>query len=187
MELNIASIFYLFFRLSPMLVVSYYVFLSIFNSDIKGLFYLGGLFFTLILTVFASRFNMFKIDDLKSQCKSITFGSEMFSYFPLSQSVLVYTLLYIIIVVYKYNTWNINMPTFLLLGSFIIFDFIWNIRNGCSNFINMFATWSIAGIVGFFWTITLISTGYDLVFFHGVSDANVCKMNTNNFRCRLKK
>ena len=51
---------------------------------------------------------------------------------------------------------------------------------------NLLATWIIAVGVGYMWTTYLMNTGYDIVFFQGISDANVCKMNTSNFRCRLK-
>ena len=79
------------------------------------------------------------------------------------------------------------MPTFVLLFVLIISDFMWNLKNGCSDIKNILVTWIIAFMIGFTWTSYLLSTGHDIVFFHGVSDANVCKMNTNNFRCRLKK
>lgn len=186
MELDIRNIIYLFFRLSPIILVGYFVLQSFFNSDIKGLFYLAGLLITVIITVLTSRSEIFKKDNTNYFCKGITFGNETLSYLPLSQTILIYTLAYISTVINEYSTWNINVPSFVLLFILTLGDLIWNLKNGCSNFTNILVTWLIAFSVGFTWTSYLLSTGHDMVFFHGVSDANVCKMNTNNFRCRLK-
>lgn len=187
MELDLRNVIYLFFRLSPIILVGYFVLQSFFNSDVKGLFYLAGLLITTIVTILASRSEIFKLENTDYFCKGITFGNETLSYLPLSQTILIYTFSYILTVIAEYSTWNINMPTFVLLFVLIISDFIWNLKNGCSDIKNILVTWIIAFMIGFTWTRYLLSTGHDIVFFHGVSDANVCKMNTNNFRCRLKK
>jgi len=52
MQLNIVSIFYLFFRLAPFIIVSYFSLQSIFNQDMKGLVFLIGLLITTFLTIF---------------------------------------------------------------------------------------------------------------------------------------
>ena len=187
MELDLRNVVYLFFRLSPIILVGYFVLQSFFNSDIKGLFYLAGLVMTLFVTILASRNEYFKKDNTPYFCKGMTFGNEELSYIPLSQTILIYTLSYISAVINEYNTLNINIPTITLILVLIISDLIWNLRNGCSGYLNILASWLIAFTLGFIWTSYLLSTGHDIVFFHGVSDANVCKMNTNNFNCRLKK
>jgi len=187
MELDLRNVVYLFFRLSPIILVGYFVLQSFFNSDIKGLFYLAGLVMTLFVTILASRNEVFKKEQTAYFCKGMTFGNELISYIPLSQTILVYTLAYIIAIIKEYNTLNINIPTIALLIVLIISDLIWNLRNNCSGYLNILASGLIAFTLGYVWTSYLLSTGHDIVFFHGVSDANVCKMNTNNFNCRLKK
>lgn len=142
---------------------------------------------TLFVTILASRNEVFKKEQTAYFCKGMTFGNELISYIPLSQTILVYTLAYIIAIIKEYNTLNINIPTIALLIVLIISDLIWNLRNNCSGYLNILASGLIAFTLGYVWTSYLLSTGHDIVFFHGVSDANVCKMNTNNFNCRLKK
>jgi len=188
MELELRNVIYLFFRLSPIILVGYFILQSFFNSDVKGLFYLAGLIITLIITILASRNEIFKRDniDMPYFCKGMTFGHELLSYIPLSQTILIYTLSYIISVIVEYDTMNINVPTLTLISILIISDLMWNIKNNCSGYLNIFTSWLIAFTIGFIWTNYLLSTGHDIVFFHGVSDANVCKMNTDKFRCRLK-
>ena len=51
MELNIITLLYLFFRLAPFVIVSFFALSSLFNQDIKGLIYLVGLLLACFLTV----------------------------------------------------------------------------------------------------------------------------------------
>ena len=43
MDFNIINILYMFFRLAPFIIVSYFTLQSIFNQDLKGVIYLIGL------------------------------------------------------------------------------------------------------------------------------------------------
>ena len=51
MELNIISIFYLFFRLAPFIITAYFALQSIFNQDLKGVIFLIGLLITSFVTI----------------------------------------------------------------------------------------------------------------------------------------
>ena len=46
MDLNLINILYLFFRMAPFVIVSYFSLQSILNQDLKGLIYLIGLIVT---------------------------------------------------------------------------------------------------------------------------------------------
>ena len=43
MDFNIINILYMFFRLAPFIIVSYFTLQSIFNQDLKGVIYLIGI------------------------------------------------------------------------------------------------------------------------------------------------
>lgn len=193
MELNLTNVIYLFLRLSPLIIVGFFILQSIFNSEVKGLFYLAGLLITLIMTILSSRIKMFKgsegDDENKSlsyMCKGVTLGNGPISYLPLSQTTLWYTLIYLLTIINKYQTFSINMPTISLFGILILTDMMWSWKSGCHTMTHFIPTMIIAIVIGASWTTFLLNTGYDITFFAGVSDANVCKMNTNRFRCRLK-
>jgi len=189
MELNIASIIYLTLRLSPLIIVCFFLLQSLFNGDIKGLFYLAGLLIALTFTILTSRFGIFKSQDEgndKEMCKTVEFSNSPLSYLPLSQTSLVFTFTYILTVIAKYNTWALNIPTISLFALLIMVDAAWNLSQGCQNPLNILVTIIIAVIIGFAWGTTLINTGYDMTIFQGVSDKNLCKMNPTKFRCRLK-
>ena len=46
MDLNLINVLYMFFRLSPFIIVSYFSLQSILNQDLKGVIYLIGLIVT---------------------------------------------------------------------------------------------------------------------------------------------
>ena len=184
MELNLTNVIYLVLRLSPFIIVGYFILQSIFESSTKGLFYLAGLLITTIFTVLTSR--SFKNDKGDLSCRGATLGNGEVSYLPLSQMTLVYSFVYVITIVLEYGTFNMNIGTIATFTTLILADWFGN-RNCITIMPNLFVTWLIAAGIGYMWTQYLINTGYDIVFFQGVSDANVCKMNTDKFQCRLKK
>ena len=53
MDFNLINILYMFFRLAPFIIVSYFTLQSIFNQDLKGVIYLIGLLI-LIAGIFIS-------------------------------------------------------------------------------------------------------------------------------------
>lgn len=184
MEINLTNVVYLFFRLSPFIIVGYFILQSLFESSTKGLFYLVGLLMTLIVTVLVSRSSPLKNNMSDQTCKGATLGNGQISYLPLSQTTLMYSFIYILTVVLKYGTFSMSISTIATFLILILADWFGNIK--CYNVMQNLATWFIAAIMGYVWTNFLINTGYDIIFFQGISDANVCKMNMNNFRCRLK-
>lgn len=190
MELNLTNVIYLFLRLSPLIIVGFFILQSIFNSDVKGLFYLAGLIITLVVTILSSRIEMFKGNDenksLSYMCKGVTLGNGPISYLPLSQTTLCYTLIYLLMIINKYQTFSINIPTISLFVFLILMDARWSLISGCHTITHIIPTWIIAAVIGGVWTTYILNIGHDITFFAGVSDANVCKMNTNRFRCRLK-
>jgi len=189
MELNLTNVIYLFMRLSPFIIVGYFILQSLFESSTKGLFYLAGLLATTVVTILTSRNSMFKPNVTTSttgtSCRGATLGNGEMSYLPLSQTTLMYSFIYSLTIVLEYGTLNMNIATIVIFVSLIIADWFGNRR--CIRVLpNLITTWVIAIVIAYGWTSYLINTGYDIVFFQGISDANVCKMNTSNFRCRLK-
>jgi hypothetical protein len=128
---------------------------------------------------------MFKSGADNLVCKGATLGNGQISYLPLSQTTLMYSFIYVLTIVNTYGSWNMNLGTISTFAILIIAD--WYGNRDCITVVpNLAATWVIAIGMAMVWTNYIINTGYDVVFFQGISDANVCKMNTSNFRCRLK-
>ena len=51
MEINFTTLFYLFLRLAPFVLVCFFSLLSIFNFDLKGIVYLVGVIFTMLISI----------------------------------------------------------------------------------------------------------------------------------------
>jgi uncharacterized membrane protein len=186
MEINASNVLYLFLRLSPFVIVGYFILQSLFESSTKGLFYLVGLFATLCFTILASQHEFFKKSQTNIACKGATIGNGRISYLPLSQSTLMYSFVYILTIIHKYESWKMNIGTMITFPVLILVDWYGN-RDCITVFPNLLFTLGFAGLIAFMWTNILLSTGHDITFFQGISDANVCKMNTSKFSCRIKK
>lgn len=135
MELNIITLLYLFFRLAPFIIVSYFSIASLFNQDIKGVIYLVGVIFACFSTIlFGNSLNdeMIVSLDKNPVCNMLTLGSSgTYSRIPLGISILSYTFAYLTYVIVKYKIVMYNLPTLLLFPMLILGDVFWNIKNGC--------------------------------------------------------
>jgi hypothetical protein len=189
-ELNITNILYTSYRLSPFILVSFFILSSLLNQDFKGLIYLAGLLFACFLSAVVGKFNTFNMSESSEiVCNTLTLTtSEPFSKLPLSMTIFTYTfgyLLYIII----YNSLAIdNIFTIILFSLLIIVDWTWNITFNCNNHMRLFASFLIGAGVGVGWSAVIVSTNQvALQYFNGLSNKEVCSINKKvKFRCITK-
>ena len=142
MDLNIVNIFYLFFRLAPFIIISYFTLESIFNQDLKGLIYLVGLIIASVFTIVLGNIIPQPDVDLaptndkysKAKCNTLTLGSnEPISRLPLSQTVFGYTLAYLSYFIGVNNLTTQNIPVFVIFPILIVADIFWSVSNACSS------------------------------------------------------
>jgi hypothetical protein len=195
MELNIITVIYLFFRLAPFIIVSYFSISSIFNQDIKGIIYLAGVIIAAVLTVMIG--NSFNSDiagqtdgiEKQAVCDMITIGSQgSYSKYPLGVSIMTYTFIYLVYVIAKYKMEMYNLPTLILFPLLIIGDTLWNIKNGCFKPFPVLASIIIGGSVGALWALLIDSIKQPkLQYFNIGSDKTVCQRPSKQlFKCTFK-
>lgn len=194
MELNIISIFYLFFRLAPFIITAYFALQSIFNQDLKGLIFLVGLLITAFLTIFIGNVLPQSEKDqinlstyAQAICNQLTLGaSGPISRLPLSQTVYGYTLAYLSYFIGTNNLVSQNIPTFIMFPILIIGDIFWSSSNGCSTNIMLITSLIIGGIIGTLWAMIIEGTNVPgLAYFSGISNKDVCSRPTKSlYRCR---
>lgn len=191
MRLNIASIVYFFFRLSPFIVVSYFLLQSFFNQDLKGIIYLVGLILTCVVSILVGSLPIFVMDDKNIPknpiCNAIQFNEDgKISNLPFGMIVLTYTATYLGYVMMKYNLVSINVPALIIFPLLIVFELFWNLTNKCSRFINIAFAMFIGGFLGYFWAFIIDTIGNkNLQFFNGLSNAEVCSRPSKViYKCR---
>jgi hypothetical protein len=192
MELNILTILYLFFRLAPFILVSFFSLASIFNQDFKGLIYLIGLIFACFITMMIGNVlpSWLMAQNPSEICNMITIGNTpAFSKLPLGQCIFGYTFFYLLYTMYKNKVLLQNYPTLIFFPLVIIVDMFWNLSNGCYNVIQLPISLLIGGGIGYLWSYILYkSKNTGLQYFNKITGKDVCSRPTKNtFKCSVYK
>jgi len=195
MQVNIINILYLFFRLAPFIIVSFFALQSMFNQDLRGVIYLVGLLVATVITIMIG--NILPTQELnlsidstykKAKCNYLTIGSgdQPLSKLPLSQTVFGYTLGYLSYFISVNNMQMQNITTFVFFSVLILADMYWNVTNACSMGSLLLAAVVIGLIVGAFWGLIIDTTNVSsFKYYSGVSNQDVCsKPSKSLYRCR---
>jgi len=206
MELNLISVIYLFLRLSPFILVCFFSLASLFNQDFKGLIYLVGLIITCFISILVGGI----LEPLSNYIKStydvslfvirnqtpgicsdmITLGNTPIFSLPISQTIFGYTFAYLLSIITnpKHNYVSQNIPTLVFFPVIILFDMIWNFRNGCFIFELPIALGLGFGL-GWFWGYIIESSKMtNLLYFNKISGASECSRPTKStFTCKVYK
>lgn len=192
MDLNIINLIYLFFRLAPFIIVSYFALQSIFNQDFKGLIYLVGLLMASVTTIVVG--NVIPKQDVpvlnQAKCNMLTLGAnEPLSRLPLSQTVFGYTLAYLSYFIGVNNLQSQNIATFVIFPVIVIADFMWSTSNSCASPEYLLTALIIGGLVGVLWAMIIDSTKIaDFTYFSGINNKDVCTQPSRSmYRCRPVK
>lgn len=195
MDLNIINIMYMFFRLAPFIIVSYFTLQSLFNQDLKGVIYLIGLIVASVITVvlggvlkkFSPPKGLMPTDYSRIRCTQLTLGNtQPVSILPLSQTVFGYTLAYLTYFISVNNLQTQNIATFIMFPLVIISDMIWSTSNMCSNPKYLLISLIIGAIIGTLWAMIIESTNMpNLAYMSGIANKDVCsKPSKSLYKCR---
>jgi hypothetical protein len=196
MELNIITIIYLFFRLSPFIIVSYFSIASLLNQDIKGVIYLVGVILTCFMTIIVGNSMSDESVSVSSEqgknavCDMLTIGSTgSYSKIPLGIAIMSYTLIYLVYVIKKHNLEMYNLPTLILFPILILGDMLWNIKNGCFQSFGVILSMGVGAVIGAFWAYIIDSINQPkLQYFNVGSDKTVCQRPSKQlFKCTFQK
>ena len=191
MQLNFSNMLQFFAAISAILLAFCLVMLSIFNSDIKGMVYLGGV-------LIASLINLFILNTLKVKsqtlippmCNLVDFPFNLNEYVsPAFNSMFIaFTLAYLYLPMQYIS--GINYPVLMFIIGLLVLDGGTKIMGGCTTF-SGFALGSLVGFVlGIIWFVLFYSTGHaDLLFFNVEASNNVIcsRPKQQTFKCRLYK
>jgi len=191
MELDLATLFYMFFRLAPFILVSYFTLSAVINQDIKGIIYLVGVIVACFVSIivgglfFSTNGEAGSESLTTEQCQTFTISNQPISKVPLSMVVLTYTFVYLFYVISKYSLWSANIPTLVLFPTLILCDFGWNTSYKCFGIGACFCAFAVAGGIGLGWAYIIDSMGNpDLQYFNVGSNQQVCSSPSKQlFKC----
>jgi len=198
MELNIITILYLFFRLAPFIIVSYFSIASVFNQDIKGVIYLVGVIASCFFTIIVGNTVGDGVTTVSMEttgavpnnvCNMVTIGDKTsFSKMPIGLSILSYTFSYLTYVIAKYDLQMYNLPTLIIFPILILGDAMWNIKNNCFTSSGVFLSIAVGLLVGAIWAYIIASIKQPRLQYFNVGDnKTVCQRPSKQlFKCTFK-
>ena len=191
MQLNFSNLLQFFAAISPILLAFCLVMISIFNSDIKGMVYLGGI-------LIASLINLLILNSLKIKsdkiippyCNLIEFPFNLNEYIsPAFNSMFIaFTLAYLYMPMQYVS--GINYTVLIFITSFLVLDAGTKISGGCTTFGGVMLGSLVGFVLGLLWFIAFYSTGHeDLLFFNAEPSNNVIcsRPKKQTFRCKIFK
>jgi hypothetical protein len=195
MNINITALLYLFLRLAPFILVSFFSLSSIFNHDFKGIVYLLGLLVSNVVVLSIESFMpviFFTPPDAKDMtCDflNISSGDSTMSNMPLGTGIIAYTLAYLLFVIIKYGYFFGNIGTIILLSTLLLSDFIWHIQHNCFRLNPILFTIFFFSVCGVGWAILIDGLKMtDLQYFTSPNGQEICSQpSRQSFTCRKKK
>jgi len=133
-------IFYLFSRLTPFLIICFFLLQSLIRYDLTGPIYLAGLILACIFTILFGNFPGIQSMNKKTKlpggrydvCRLIEFNGGPISYLPLGTTIIGFTFFYLLYTAIQYNLIKENAFMIFLFCCIIVNDFYYNFVNGCS-------------------------------------------------------
>lgn len=199
---NFQNFVYLFGRLAPMMMIFFFVFISILNKEWRGFIYLAGVIVSCAFAILMS--NSFE-NFFASDANSLTIGmcsltDKQFSKFPLSSVILGFTIMYLFLPMMNVYGTISNPYMFVSFLIFVCVDIMFLKTNRCAvfnisqnDFVNTLVPIAISYILGAFvahiFVMALNSTGnQELLYFSKSSGSPLCNIsNDNKFRCKVYK
>jgi len=189
MQLSFSNLLQFFAAISPILLAFCLVMISLFNSDIKGMVYLGGILIACLINLFV--LNTLKVKSEKlipSYCNLVEFPFNLNEYIsPAFNSMFIaFTLAYLYMPMQYIS--GINYPVILFVTGLLVLDAGTKITGGCTTFGGVALGTLIGFILGLLWFITFYSTGHeDLLFFNAEPSNNVVcsRPSKQTFRCKV--
>ena len=183
MNIDLIKIVYLFFRLAPIIIVSYFTLSSIFNNDLRGIIYLAGLLLTCMIV--HSVWRIFGPNEDTTQSLGncgLTFigmNENPFSNVPLGLTTLAYTLSYVGTFIIKQKLQKLNIPTLIILPSLVVFEAVFLLNQNCNSTESIALALAGCIILGMCWALFIYKYKIvELQVFTGVNSAQVCSRPT---------
>lgn len=187
--MNLISLMYLFFRLAPFIIVSFFVLGSLINGEIKGLIFLVGLCFSMVITYLISNMLKEEQENKHLMCDAFSMNSVINNKFPIGLAIICHTFFYLVFPIAKYRLEIYNIPVLIGFPLLIIAEFVWNTKYNCFGAMQCIGTIIVSGGLGVAYSAMIDSLNLPrLLHTSAGSDRQMCNKPSNQkFRCYAKK
>lgn len=190
-QLTFSNLLHFFSLISPILLSFFLVSSSIFNQNVKGYIYLGGVLIASLVNLFLM--NMFKVrptGDVSQTCNLFEFPFNLNEYVsPAFNSMyLAFTMSYLLLPMLFIS--QINYPVLISLVFIIVLDVFTKISKNCTTFSGASLGVLVGIVLGAGWFTILHSLGHsDLLFFTNEPSNNVVcsRPSKQTFKCNVYK
>lgn len=186
-SLTYPSFFSFFSMVSPFILITLLLFVSIINSNIKGIIYMCGvLIMFFVVVMFQNGLKGFVSNSAKT-CKLFEFPIPMYSIPSFNSSLFMFTIVYLLVPMISSGVMNFPLMA-ILLGLYAV-DCVIRTQNGCTTPIGV-VLGSIIGLIwGFTWYLMIQYNSPDLLYYDDmISSKQACSRPTKQkFKCSVKK
>lgn len=189
LQFTITNVLYLMSYLSPMMLTTFMVMTSVFNQDVKGLWYLMGLM--LLLPISMLMRNMVASPhegEMNPMCRMVDIpGFDSRFDFPiLSTLILGFTLAYLLIPM-MYSGYNAGILMTLIM--LVIMDGVINRQFKCGKLFTIISSSILGCCFGAGWFFLVNAMSPEFVYFGDVpSNRVMCqKPKANTYKCKVYK
>lgn len=190
MILDMSNILELTSALSPLLVTFLLVMISLFNQNVKGLIYLGGILVTSIVNLIAGfTLGQHKYSDASVMCDFI--GLPYLTNFNVPSSSTMFhafTLAYLLFPMY--DTKQVNPLLVTILALFLVIDATSKVKNRCTNKMGVALGALLGTLMGYVWyAIFKYTNNESLLYYNHLQSNNVqcSRPSKQTFKCRVYK
>ena len=187
MDLNLTSLIYLFFRLSPFILVCFFTLGSIINGELKGFVYLVGLIFTCFMGVtLVGAVGNGPSESVPAICNLYSVNGIVANKTPLSLVILAYTFFYLVYPIGKYKLAIDNVPMLIFFPILILAEAFWLISKNCFNPLSCFLAFIVGGGLGVAWSAIIDATKLRGLQYYSIgSNRERCSMaSKQKFVCK---
>lgn len=204
---DIPQTMYLVYRLSPFILVCYFILNSMLNQSLNGIVYLFGLLFATVIAVICKSISGDNAEK-NELCDIMTIGenNSRLTNVPLSLIVFTYTFFYLLMFILQqsanasgsnltstkpYTISNLhasmreNIAMLILFPLLIIMDVIWNYMNKCVNITGIVLGIAIGTFIGSMWGMIIIRAKNPDLQILNVGNAQICsRPSKTKYRCK---
>ena len=185
---DLPNLFNYFAMISPFLVILLFVFISIINSNLKGMIYLLGIFILLLVVyLFQSVLRVHLPEKSSPFCQIFAFPMGLYTVPSMNSAIFLFTLVYLFLPMVMNNI--MNYPLLIILLILYAIDCVIKTGRRCTTPTGIILGSFVGILVGLFWYFVIKSQSPNLLYYDDLlSNKIACsRPSQQKFKCSVYK